>query len=595
MTDETPRTVLDAVRPPEGFAFTGGIWLTHDLSISAVNRFLLPALADHVPDGGTAFRSAPPSLPPGGLTVVAARDHVNLDAAACDRVQVVPVDGRLQHAKLAVLIYQRVQRTSGNRRATGLVRTLVTSANLTTGGLLSNREILLVDDAPRNGRSQYLFPGALRAIKALARDVGDRGLRSFLGDVEADVESWGPPLPTTAPGLLHSLHKQPVKPFPVTAFGKRKAAEVLLVSPAFAADDSPVADALIPFLDSATTVHLVVGHGDSGQVAVPQRLLSDLRKRAARVVVYATERDDPAIDRDRHLHAKAIICTYPDGTTRAMIGSANLTVEGLYGHNREAVVVTDWSRSISEHLIDLSAHVVPQEQIVGTGAGAPRDPSAIELPPVQVLLVPDHDQHAGMAWIDGTFATDTLPAGTTFVVVVDGQEYEFAQHDFRMPNGQCQVFAVINGERRPVIVTLQPMDDDFWLRAPSDSRAQPPDPLLALLRADLSRPRLNGPAPSLTSSGRATAQDDGFTLPLDSRLLALAKYRHKLATIDPHWLDQRLDKWLSQADAAQRRVAHLIIDSVDRDAPRPPVSQPVARALTDVLAAAPWSDGDSHG
>lgn len=594
MTDEIPLTVLDAVRPPDGFVFTRGVWLTHDLSISALNRFLLPALAGHTPDGGAAFRSAPPALSLSGLTVVAAQDHIHPDAAVWDPVTVVSVGDRRQHAKLAVLIYRRVQRASGPRRATGLVRTLVTSANLTTGGLLSNREFLLVDDGPRNGRSQYLFPAALKAIKALARDVGDRGLLSAVSDVEADAELWGPPSPTVAPGLLHSLRKQPAKPFPVTAFGRRKAAEVLLVGPAFAADDSPVADAL-PFVGPATIVHLVVDRGDSGQVAVPRRLLADLRKRAASVVVYATERGDAAMDGDRHLHAKAIICTYPDGTTRAMVGSANLTVEGLYGHNREAVVVTDWPRNITQDLVDLSAQEVPQDQIVGTGAGAPRDTRGTTLPPVQVVLVPDLGQHAGMAWIDGTLATDALPAGTTFVVVVDGQEYQFARPDFRMPNGECQVFVVIHGKRRPVIVTLQPMDDDFWLRAPSDARAQPPDPLLALLRADLSRPRLNGPAPSLTSSGRATAQDDGFTLPLDSRLLALAKYRHKLATIDPHWLDQRLDEWLQRADASQRLVAHLIIDSVDRDAPKPPASQPVARALAAVLTAAPWSDGDSHG
>ncbi len=210
MTDEIPLTVLDAVQPPDGFVFTRGVWLTHDLSISALNRFLLPALAGHTPDGGAAFRSAPPALSLSGLTVVAAQDHIHPDAAVWDPVTVVSVGDRRQHAKLAVLIYRRVQRASGLRRATGLVRTLVTSANLTTGGLLSNREFLLVDDGPRNGRSQYLFPAALKAIKALARDVGDRGLLSAVSDVEADAELWGPPSPTVAPGLLHSLRKQDV-------------------------------------------------------------------------------------------------------------------------------------------------------------------------------------------------------------------------------------------------------------------------------------------------------------------------------------------------------------------------------------------------
>lgn len=593
MTDNTPLTVLDAVRPPDGFAFTRGIWLTHDVSVSALNRYLLPALAGQTTDGGVAFRSAPSALPAEGLTIVAAQDRICSDSGACDRVRLIPVSGRRQHAKLAVLVYQRVQRTSRNRGTTGLLRTLVTSANLTRGGLLSNRELLLVDDAPRNGRSQYLFPAAVTAIKALASDLGDSGLRSVLRDLEADAKLWGPTSPATVPGLLHSLHKQPAKPFPVTAFGSRKAGEVLLVGPAFAADNSPVADALTRFLGPATNVHLVVGHDASGEVAVPHRLLADLRKRVASVVVYATERD-PAIEGDRYLHAKAIICSYPDGPPRAMVGSANLTVEGLYGHNREVVVVTDWPRSITEHLAALSAQEVPPEQVVGTGAGAPRDPNMSGLPPLQVVLVPERDQHAGMAWIEGTFATDTLSTETTLVVVLDGQEYDFTRQDFRMPNGECQVFAVINGKRHPVIVTLQPMDDDFWLRAPSDSRPRPPDPLLALLRADLSRPRKDRSVPAPTKGGRTTAQDDGFTLPMDGRLLALAKYRHQLAGIDPHWLDQRLTEWLCQADSAQRRVAQLIIASVDPVASKPPLSEPVARALADTLAAAPWSAGGSY-
>lgn len=198
-----------------------------------------------------------------------------------------------------------------------------------------------------------------------------------------------------------------------------------------------------------------------------------------------------------------------------------------------------------------------------------------------------------MTWVDGHLKLDSsgIPSDAVFIVVASGIEHRFTAETFRMPTGRCQVFAEISGQRQPVLVTFTPSDSGFWERAPAGVKAEPPDPLLAMLRADLTRSKAGskGGGSRQTSGGA----DDGFSLPFDGRLLALAKYRSRLQDVDEGWVSQRLDGWLGKEDSAQRRVADIVIRSVGRSPSDPADSlvDEVSAALWEVLARPPRTDG----
>lgn len=103
-----PTSILELIEPPKGYAFHAGIWLTHDLDWSALCNLVAPALTNVTTTGDRRMhdvRAGVDADAPGLVVLHAGGKHFSGGPAlpwACE----IPVPGRRQHAKAALLVYR---------------------------------------------------------------------------------------------------------------------------------------------------------------------------------------------------------------------------------------------------------------------------------------------------------------------------------------------------------------------------------------------------------------------------------------------------------------------------------------------------------
>lgn len=563
----TEASLLDLVAPPPGYAFTCGVWLTHDISAQAVNRWLVPALVGMGVDStSTAVAGAPAALLPGALTVVAAGDRINTAAAYPDVVTLIPhVDGaRRLHAKVAVLSYTRTNAKAGT--ATGGTLTLVTSANITRGGLTRNREVFAAEWLPSNsGRPCLAFP-VLQALRAFKNSMPTSRQKTVLG---SRIEELWKSLPSKATGqagvLAESLTAMPAIPLHQELLEQYvdpdAVTRVTLIGPAFADDHADVATHLAWMLRPGVKVNLVVDthlgaqdirkHG--GHVAVPTGLLDGLKARvgAENVEILASAANDPS-GATRRLHGKAITVHADDGAY-SVVGSGNITVRGLTGRTREMVVLVD-HHGPHDPTADLNCVTVPADQIVATTRHdtLPDGVAATEVP-LMAVFYPDPGQHAGVTALKGTLVVADRKTGTielpdgSIVRLIDGEA------EVTLDPGDLRLTWQGTGASRRLAITIEPDYQEFWSGVPLDLTPTPVDPLLALLQHDIARALR--PPKGAKGAGHAHA-DDGFHLPLNNRLNVLTRYRGALESLAPDRLDTILRQFFD--DEPEHRVATTV-------------------------------------
>jgi phosphatidylserine/phosphatidylglycerophosphate/cardiolipin synthase-like enzyme len=579
-------SILDLIRPPDGYKFRHGVWITHDLNTGALVDLVLPALAGVSAKERRVRRSAPSALVGAHLAVVAAQDRVTWRAMPPqDLVTAVRVSGRRLHAKFIVLHYEREAEPLKGTPARRISRAIVTSANLTKAGLTRNREVWVHQDTPStagaaSSLSVDLLPiaAALLALQGRSPDVTTASdtVQRLLDEL---------PRGATHSGLIaHSLASAPRSGLlAATGLTKSPAQRVAIVTPAFAPEDS--AGAVKPFgkMLRGAEVDLYIATDrtrreiESGaRVAFSGSVIDEIRRQAGTLTLWAVPPDcldDNGDVTQRKLHAKVVLVLEKENL-HVLAGSANLTGSGMGGVNRE-LMVHQTSRGshgdFYEILSTLDAVELPPGQV------SPAGDIVIELPTVvskglavTALFQPAAGVNAGMRRLHGTLTLGNFSTAITGVRVVGRQKevtrlaLEATQPvtlDADAPAIEIRVedewFAI------PVINTA-PLDSEFWEARSVDGTDSNQHRDLFKILVDIRRQP--GPPRSPRASGSVVAGK--FTLPFERRLAELAKavpYLRSTGSPSRLTLDEMLDEYFN-GHPDQRAVA-AVLANVIHDSP----------------------------
>lgn len=559
-----PTTLLDAISPPPGYRFARGAWLTHDLSIAAVNTLVAPALLGYGVNDHAGGLLAQAGLPADCLTIAAAGDRITPNALVPgDRISVMPVVRRRQHAKAAVLCFEAMK---GHRGAQSMILTLVMSANLTRPGLTRNREALFAEWLPSNARTPTISRAVLAAMRALKPDLITTSQRhKWRGQLDwltARISKQAPDAvgqvaeSITGPvDLVRNLLAPVIDPSTV--------ARVALIGPAFAADTSPVAADLTWMLRPGVRVDLVVDTSlteaelkAGRKVSVPAELRKALARKvgADHLIIHGAATDEKHLRVDRRLHAKAIIVETTEHTW-TVAGSANLTVRGLQGKNRELVVLRQGSNG--ELAAALRAvHAVPTRKTMNVGDATEELMPTVAASKVALMatFVPAKGEVAVNGAIYGSILVQGL-SGQTTVELANGKRVKLVDgraDDVLLDQEDTCIY--IGG--RAVVITLStPNADEFWSGVSDvDGRGR----LAARELADLEH---DATVASMRRSGKKKASlvnNDGFAIPLDNALHVIARRHAYLAD----WPEQRradlFDQYFPDG-GTEREIADAIV------------------------------------
>lgn len=244
----------------------------------------------------------------------------------------VGIPGGIQHSKVTLLVWER------------LVRLVVGSANLTPAGYRSSVEAAVALDAFEGSQlPESLFRQGLQILRQLAGrapgSASESGPKSralaTVRTAEQIVERFRLPIKGPARSRLAIVAAEPGKPAlkgfdAVWRRGPPRQATV--ISPFFEPDaaENHAAEALAERLavrgQSSVAFIIPVDGLDEGNVARAPASLSTSFRRQTRIEFYRF--DPPQEERDRKLHAKAIILK-SDWWIAAQIGSSNFTASGL--------------------------------------------------------------------------------------------------------------------------------------------------------------------------------------------------------------------------------------------------------------------------
>ena len=324
MSSSTFNSLLDAATPPKGFTFTSGIWLTHDVDHQGLTLGVAPALVGCAESDPRRRMLATREFG-GKLAVIASWDRVSARPPTSRITLDFGPKSRRQHAKLAVLRFR-------GPRGRSVIRALVTSANLTGGGLGRNLELLVVEDSDGTGALAGELTAALRCFAKLPDLIpGTRNrIRNRLRDLGTEAS-------TASASVLHSFGPdqgvlEQLGLLPSTA----GATALTLIDPGFARGDfQKLAKALRKTFPRVTSVRVVGQENEHDELQFSPDLRLAIEERFGVTPTF------DAVTADRNLHAKAMAWTGPDGDA-SLIGSANLTSSGLLGRrNLELGVVVD--------------------------------------------------------------------------------------------------------------------------------------------------------------------------------------------------------------------------------------------------------------
>ncbi len=587
-------SLLDVATAPPGMALEDGVWFTHDLDMQVVADHVAPLLTGQMVRDvaerrrrAAAFEFTHKEGGPPRLLVVA--DGRRMTSGPAVRwVRVVPVHGRVQHAKFGLLVFRAADR--GERR----VRAFVSSANLTRGGSASNLEFLVAEDRPKGGSAPTLAGDLVVALHAfvLAAERSEGDVRGADASALRSAWKWLSTMSGRPAGLVrHSLDEQrPLLP----PSDQGPAGRVDIVSPAFAAPtDSAVVDkVLASHLSPATTVVWHVGADPDGRVRVPKAAWSALRGASSTTLALVGSDGDQR----RPLHAKVLAITAA-GTVTATAGSANFTSRGLGGRNRELVVV--WTcPARSWTLIDELGSTPHHGRPLFTTRTVERGGDvSVVLPGVTAVSV-GADEH-GSLW--GRLDVDTtgLPRGATVEVKVAGRWRSVAQLAGKdVPLGAALVSVRITSRSGDVVTVDVPVDlsatpPDVWLvRGDREVVTNPElDDLLDMIRrstAPRQEPNVTGGTPR--TNGNGPGADDKYLQRLDQPLVLLARHHASLRGAETaEALDRTLHRFASALDEhrwnprVEDRIARVLLDLPGPGGSRRPKGSKLLQALQKVV------------
>jgi len=550
---------IDLCRPPEGFDFRVGVWLAHDVDMAMVADTIAPVLADTPDPDPTRRRRLAAELGVSAEMIVLGSASRLGAGPAFPWTVVIPVGGRIQHAKCAVLQFAK---PNSPKRIT---RAFVTSANLTRGSL-SNREVLVWEEVGSKKASPTLAHDLLAALGELAADVDD----GHRGRLDTSLAQLAEGLPDSIPAqcTIHSLASK--QPLLVQSGARRPTAadRLVIVSPPFAGDhDTHAAGYLMQWVGKGTRIDLYTGVnaelgaslGPKSRPAFSKAILDALNKASGTPVRVHGVPDFDTDGRRRRLHAKLFAVVHGDEAI-VVAGSANCTARGLGGSNRELMAYQQWSLKRLDNWLDelrairFDGHLATPEQ---------RDEPA-ELPGTLVEVIasflPDAGQRARRGRFRGVLRLQ-LPGnrsglGLSYrgleLPVVEEQELELWE-------AEAWLTASLNQTTRQVPIEVSAIESAFW-DAGRETENDPDAILLALLRAlrpardgtPEGRVGVNAPA---AEKGKPT--DDRYIIEPQQALPLLARRAVQLRQLIGD--GSRLPLDALSLDAAERRVAGAIL------------------------------------
>jgi len=291
------QSILDLIRPPEGYRFARGVRVTHNLCTGALADLVLPALAGIGACERRLRRSAPSALPDAELVLMCAADRMSYRGMPpWDLVTIVPVSGRRLHAKFIVLQYERLEEPLLGVVAKRITRAIVTSANLTRGGLSRNREIWALQDTKSTaGAASSLSRDLLPPALSLLANQATTELRTMAGSTLTALQDRLPAGTVKSGRVVQSLSAEPKNGLlAATGLLKSPARRVGIVTPAFATERS---SGVVKFLghlldDAVVDLYVSTGHTrpelESGSaVAFSTVLVREIDHRAKELRVWA--------------------------------------------------------------------------------------------------------------------------------------------------------------------------------------------------------------------------------------------------------------------------------------------------------------------
>lgn len=563
-------SLLELCRPPDGYTFVRGAWATHDLDLVTVSDYVAPALVGSVATERRQRRLEGRTTPEGKsrrLLIFSCSEQRTFRGFV-PWCHVYPVGGRRQHAKFVLLQFESL---SGRKVQT---RAFILSANLTGSGVRRNREIIAWENVGQRKQKQSIAPALLREFRSLARDSGfERECKTILADM-ADAMS------AEETNLLRSsIDRQ--RPLLYDLGIRQKAKRIVVVSPPYGSDgdDGPV-DFLARYIGPLTTVEIYTGanflQGSApGPLSSPEfssSALRALRQQAGTVQVYAVpelipdaEEPDVRPPMRRKLHAKMIALVEQDGSLHLLFGSANFTRSALSGQNRELMLYVGGDEGVlAKILTDLHAVKCRQpsvrpSQVVEARSEAP-EPIAL-----RAVFMVDSSESIHHTRLRGTLTLigDELPISIRYRGVKLRPESE--QEIWLSESDTSLAVTMADGRTELVHIHVQAEDDQIWNRIGHEDADVRPDRSWQHLLLDLRNGR--GSATPADAHGRrlmAGQRADGFHIPLEQRLVTLARHRHRLRIFaESHELEQQLGRYFEGQDEALQVARALIGASCD--------------------------------
>lgn len=564
------RSLLELCQPPKEYTFVRGAWATHDLDMVTVSDYLAPALTGSVATERRQRRLEGRTTPEG--------KNRRLLIFPCSEQQafrsfvpwchVYPIGGRRQHAKFALLQFESL---SGRKTHT---RAIIMSANLTGSGVRRNRELIAWEEVGQRKQKESIAPALLREFRALARHSGlenecKRVLAAMANSIQAEECSL----------LRSSVDKQ--RPLLYDLSIRKKAKRIVIVSPPFGSDgdDSPV-DFLAKYIGPKTKVEVYTGAnflrgsfpGKTSSPEFSSAVLTAFRERTGSVNVFAVpelipdpEEPDERPPMRRKLHAKLIALVDEDGSLHLLFGSANFTRSALSGQNRELMLYVGGDEGVLENILtDLHAvkclpSGVRPSQVVEARSETP-EPVA-----VSAVFIVDSSESIQHTRLRGRLSLigDELPIHIRYRGVelrpAPDQEIWLNESDTSLE------VTMADGRTAVLCIRVEAENDQIWSRIGHEDADVLQDPSWQHLLLDL-RKGAGQATPTGVGSPRLVPgqRADGFYVPLEQRLVTLARHRHRLRIFaESHELEQQLSRYFDGQHEALQVARALIGASCD--------------------------------
>jgi len=569
------RSFLDLLRPPEGYSFVRGLWVTHDLNTATLVELVFPTLARlGVAEPGARY-AAWRDLPDFPLTILHAGDRGSYRRPiAAELADIIPVFGRRLHAKYLILQYRR----DAAGRPRYRTRAIVTSANLTRGGLSTNLEAWAMEEIDKP-QGRFAVRGLLDATARLAQELpaGDRKrvqdrVRQLRGPLQGALAS---------SAIVESLTDKTAGTSLLRGMKDIELDRVAIVTPPFASGDGRAVLAALAPLKSGLRLDLYVGSERTADalragaaLTFPPGVADELARKFdlhLHGVPGIIEIEGRQVNRP--LHAKAVVAFERDGGARILLGSANLTGRGLGGKNRELMLdraFEDGSEA-ARWLDALPAVAISAECLVEPGEREELRLKIREVPRLTARFEPDRGQHAGLTSVEGTLRLyGDLALVRRLLLRGEPLAKQPELTAFRLPMEGPHLQAVFQGSSRLVEVLVEIVaDEDFYTKAASDADSEQSfAPEFRLLMRDIQRSRQHHSTPE---PNRGVSGDRGrFDLDYDRRFPDLIRFASRLVGFSRSELESWLTDYLKQ-DAAELQMAREVLEvvfggSVSKDA-----------------------------